>query len=128
MNVESNIPNRGAVVRINLADKEVNDIMLRLADYPAASKLFWFIVNHMEEHNALLASYTVFQEALNMSRPTVSRGLATLRELELLTVKKSGGSNLYLLNPSLVWKSWNNGNKYCELMVKVLLTESEQET
>ena len=112
--------------QISLDGKAVKDVMLLLADSPAAAKIFWFIVQNMDGLNALIASYAVFQEALNMSRPTVARGLAKLREMGLLYVSKSGSSNVYLLSPQLVWKSWGNNLKYCEFPAKVLLAQSEQ--
>ena len=112
--------------QISLDCKAAKDVMLLLADSPAAAKIFWFIVQNMDGLNALIASYAVFQEALNMSRPTVARGLSKLREMGLLYVAKSGASNVYLLSPQLVWKSWGNNLKYCEFPAKVMLAQSEQ--
>ena len=112
--------------QINLDGKVVRDVMLELADSPPAGKIFWFIVQNMDGYNALIASYAVFQEALNMSRPTVARGIKFLKELGLLYVQKSGASNVYLLQPELIWKSWGNKMKYCEFPAKVMLAQSEQ--
>ena len=101
-------------------------MMYQLSDFPTANKLFWFIVNHMDGYNALIASYAVFQEGLNMSESSVTRGIKKLKELGLLYIKKSGATNVYLLNPDVVWKSWGSNLKYCEFPAKVVLTESEQ--
>lgn len=101
-------------------------VMMNLADSPAATKLFWFITKHMDGYNALIASYKVFEEALDMSTPTVSRGIKILKDRGVLHIKKSGSANVYILNPQLVWKSWGSNLKYCEFPAKVILAESEQ--
>ena len=112
--------------QISLDGKTVKDIMFQLSDCPPANKLFWFIVQNMDGYNALIASYTVFQEGLAMSRPTVARGIARLKELGLLHIKKSGSSNVYMLRPDVVWKSWGSNLKYCEFPARVMLAKSEQ--
>lgn len=112
--------------QVNISTRISKNIMLELTDSPAANKIFWFITQNMDGYNALIASYAVFQEALNMSRPTVARGLAKLREMGLLFTQKSGSANVYLLSPHIVWKSWGNNMKYCEFPAKVMLAQSEQ--
>ena len=101
-------------------------VMMSLADYPAATKLFWFIAKQMDGYNALIASYAVFQEALNMSIPTIARGVKVLKEKGILHIKKSGSANVYIMNPDLIWKSWSNNKQYCEFPAKVILSASEQ--
>lgn len=112
--------------QVNISTAVSRSIMLELTDTPSANKLFWFIAQNMDGYNALIASYALFQEALDMSRPTVARGIKILREKGLLYVQKSGTSNVYLLSPNIVWKSWGNNMQYCEFPAKVLLAQSEQ--
>ena len=52
--------------QLNLEGGINMNAMCQLADSPAATKLFWFIVNNMDGYNALIASYKVFEESLNM--------------------------------------------------------------
>lgn len=100
--------------------------MCKLADSPPATKIFWFIVNKMDGYNALIASYKVFEEGLNMSNSTVTRGIKYLKELGLLHIKKTGSANVYLINPKVIWKSWGKNMQYCEFPAKVILAQSEQ--
>ncbi|MBE6943969.1 MAG: helix-turn-helix domain-containing protein [Ruminococcaceae bacterium] len=112
--------------QLNMEGTINEKVMYKLADCPAANKLFWFIANHMDGYNALIASYAVFQEALGVSVPTIARGIKYLKDNGLLHIKKSGSANVYMLNPKVIWKSWGNNMKYCEFPAKVLLAESEQ--
>ena len=88
--------------QLNLEGNINMNAMCQLADSPAATKIFWFIVNNMDGYNALIASYKVFEESLGMSNSTVTRGIRHLKELGLLHVKKSGAANVYLINPKII--------------------------
>lgn len=94
---------------------------------PTAGSLFLFIAKNMDNYNALIASYQVFQEALSLSRATVARAIKSLKEAGILYVYKSGSSNVYVLNDDLVWRSYGNNRKYCKFPVNVMLAASEQD-
>lgn len=113
--------------QLNMHKKICEDTMYKLSNSPAASKLFWFIANHMDGYNALIASYKVFEEALGLSKPTITRGIKFLKDMGLLVIKKSGSANVYIINPQLIWKSWGNNLKYCEFPANVILSQSEQD-
>lgn len=110
---------------------QVNDEAFKylrsLADHPTAIKLLFFILEHMDGYNALVCSYTVFQEAFGISQATVARTIRYLRENGFICIKKSGTANVYIVNDSLVWKSWGKNTKYCEFPANVVITCSEQE-
>lgn len=112
--------------QLNMEGSINEDVMYKLADSPAASKIFWFIANHMDGYNALIASYAVFSEALDISIPTVTRGIKKLREMGLLYIRKTGATNVYMLNPDVIWKSWGNNRKYCDFPAKVIISANEQ--
>ena len=113
--------------QLNMEGRLNEKVMNKLFDFPAAGKIFFFIANHMDGYNALIASYSVFAEALGLSNSTVTRGIKYLRENGFIYIKKSGTANVYLLNPEIMWKSWSNNMKYCEFPANVIITESEQE-
>lgn len=85
-----------------------------------------FMMEHMDGYNALMCSYQVFQEALNIKRTTASNAVKLLVERGFIHVKKSGRSNVYILNDNLVWKSYGKNTKYCEFPANVVLSSSEQ--
>ena len=94
---------------------------------PRAAEIFLFIVKAMDNYNALVCSYKVFEEALGMSSATVTRAIKVLKDSKFIDIKKTGTGNIYLINKELVWKSWGKNYKYAEFGAKVLISESEQE-
>lgn len=112
--------------QMNLSGTMNEEVMYELGDYPPAMKIFWFIVNHMDNYNALIASYKVFEERFGMSESTITRAIRKLKEMGLLYISKSGSANVYTLNPDFVWKSWATNMQYCEFPAKVILAKSEQ--
>lgn len=98
-----------------------------LDENPKALKILLFIFSHMDKYNAVVCSYKVFQEALNMSKSTVQRSIAYLKDNGFISVGKSGTSNVYIANDNLVWNSWGNNREYCEFPANVVLSKSEQE-
>lgn len=94
---------------------------------PRAAEIFLFIVQTMDNCNALVCSYKVFEEALGMSSATVTRAIKVLKNSKFIDIKKTGTGNIYLINKELVWKSWGTNYKYAEFGAKVIIAESEQE-
>ena len=98
-----------------------------LKENPKALEVLFFIFDHMDKYNAVVCSYKVFQEALGMSKATIQRSVAYLKEHGFLYVYKTGTSNVYVANKELVWNSWGNNVEYCEFPANIVLSASEQE-
>lgn len=92
---------------------------------PTAFTVFMFISQHMDGNNALCVSMKAMEEALGMSRSTLSRAVRYLRELGWLCVLKTGTSNVYIINPDIEWTSWANQKRYCKFSTNVIVTPSE---
>lgn len=99
-----------------LARKNVNAFMI-----------FSFFMEHMNGYNAVMCSYKVIQEALGIKRTTASNAIKLLAERGFIHIKRTGGSNVYILNDDLVWKSWGKNMQYCEFPSNVILSMSEQD-
>lgn len=98
-----------------------------LKENPKALQVLFFIFDHMDKYNAVVCSYKVFQDALDMGQATVARSIKYLKEHGFLYVYKTGSSNVYVANKDLVWNSWGNNREYCEFPANIVLTASEQE-
>ncbi|WP_298493779.1 replication/maintenance protein RepL [uncultured Lactobacillus sp.] len=96
-------------------------------EQPKALAILLFVIENMDGYNALMASYKVFQEKFDISRTTASNCIKYLKEHGFLYVYKSGTSNVYVVNNTLVWKSWGKNTKYCKFPANIILSESEQE-
>lgn len=94
---------------------------------PKAQVVLLFLLDQMDNYNAVVCSYQVLQEALGMSRATVARAVKTLKERGFITVYKSGGTNVYAVNKNLAWSSWGKNYKYAKFDAKIIISESEQE-
>lgn len=81
----------------------------------------------MDGYNALIASYKVFEEALDLSKPTIARGIKFLKDKGYIYILKSGSANVYTINPKIIWKSWGKNIQYCEFPANIIISKAEQE-
>ena len=93
-----------------------------------AYRLLRFLAKEMDNYNAIICSFKVLEEVLGYSRQTLSSAVALLKKHKYIDVKKSGTSNVYLINKELYWKSWGKNHQYAEFGAKIIISESEQET
>lgn len=109
-------------------NKETSKYLQNITDEnPKALKILFFIFEHMDKYNAVVCSYKVLQEALNISPATITRAIKYLKDKSFIYVYKSGTANIYIANPNLVWNSWGSNTKYCEFPANVILSANEQE-
>lgn len=94
---------------------------------PTALQVLLFIIEHMNKMNALVCSYKVLQEQLGLSQATVARSVKYLKDNGFIAIYKSGSSNVYVINPDLVWTSYGDKVEYCKFPAMVMLSASEQE-
>lgn len=94
---------------------------------PNAYKILLFLLEHMDKYNAVMCSFIVIQEALDMSRSTASRAVKLLKEHGFIAIVKSGTSNVYIVNNELAWNSWGNNVQYCEFPANIIISATEQQ-
>lgn len=103
------------------------DLMWLVKTNPNAYRILLFLLDHMDKYNAVMCSYQVLQEALELSRATASRAVKVLKEHGFIAILKSGTSNVYVVNNDLAWNSWGNNVEYCEFPANIIISASEQE-
>lgn len=102
-----------------------------------AAEIFMFLAEQADRTNAVVASGRALATYLKMSDSMVSRALKILSArvddkgndkepyLELI---KSGGTNVFILNPEIVWSAWKTGKDYCLFgNAKILVSTGEQD-
>ncbi len=95
---------------------------------PSACSLFLFLAEQADRTNAIVASGKALAAALNMSEATISRAIKVLIEKELIERLNSGGTNVFVLNPDVVWSAWKTGKTHCLFgNAKVLVSHDEQD-
>lgn len=95
------------------------------SENPVSLKIFMFIAKHMDNNNALCVSMKALQEILGYSRQTLYKGVKHLKEKGWLCILKSGTTNIYILNPEVVWTSYDNQKTYCKFQTNIIVTPSE---
>lgn len=90
-----------------------------------AHGLLFFILEHMDNRNALACSYSVFEDYFEKSRSTIYRGVKLLEENGFLDVMKMGTSNVYIINENLAWTDKNSNKKYAKYDGKILISKKE---
>lgn len=102
-------------------------LMIQLADNPTAMKLFWWIISHMDRKNALVVSQSALAEQLGCTDRTIRNALSDLKLKNVLTILKSGNTNIYCINANIAWKGNADDKRYAQFEATVFLSASEQE-
>lgn len=95
--------------------------------HPKAAAILSFLIDQMDKYNAVICSYKVLTEILDVSTETIRKSIKVLKENGFLAVLKSGSSNVYAINDSVFWKSWGKNRLYSKFPANVVLSETEQE-
>ena len=90
-----------------------------------ASSILFFILEHMDNKNALACSYAVFEDYFEVSRTTIYRAIKLLEENGFIDVMKMGTSNVYVVNTDVAWSSWENQKQFAQFEGKMLVSRKE---
>lgn len=106
--------------------EHTKDLMRLANEQPKAHVVLYFLMQQMNNINAVVCSFRVLSEALDMSERTAKRAVKYLKDNGFIDIYKSGQTNIYAINKHVVWKSWGTNYKYAEFEATVLFAESEQ--
>lgn len=90
-----------------------------------ASSILNFIMEHMDNKNALLCSYAVLEDYFEVSTSTIKRAIKVLYDNGFIDIAKSGTSNIYIVNADVAWTSWENQKQYCKFEGNMLISKKE---
>lgn len=121
--------------KIDILKKNTNFVMMYRDHMPElrwlmkksgiAASMLNFIMEHMDNKNALCCSYTIFMDYFEVSKPTIARAIKLLKNNGFIDVLKSGTSNVYIVNQAIAWTSWDNKKEYCKFNGKILISRTE---
>ena len=86
-----------------------------------------FFMEHMDRENALIVSIKTISEILEWSEPTVYRQIKVLKEKNLITIAKSGTSNIYFINSQVAWTTYGNKKNMLNSML-VFLSQNQNKS
>lgn len=98
------------------------------AKQPTALKLYIFLAEHMESGTgAVVASQQLLAEELKVSVRTIKTVSKYLEDIGAIIRIRLGAGTVYAycLDPSEVWKSWDNSKKYAAFNTKTLAREKD---
>lgn len=107
--------------------EHTRELMWLALKHPKAHAILYFLVDQMDDYNAIMCSYQVLQEILGISSETVRKNIKTLKDNGFIAILKSGTSNVYAVNDNMYWKSWGNKHQYSKFPANVIISLSEQE-
>lgn len=108
-------------------NEHTKEMMWLALKHPKAHAILLFLVDQMDNFNAVMCSYQVLQEVIDVSAETIRKNIKVLKDNGYIAVLKSGTSNVYAINDSVYWKSWGNKKQYSKFPANVVLALSEQE-
>lgn len=96
-----------------------------MTNHAFASSLLFFILEHMDNRNALACSYSVYEDYFKKHKTTIYRNLKILQDNGFIDIMKMGTSNVYLVNEDLAWTHYNTNKKYAKYDGKILISKKE---
>lgn len=109
-------------------NREHSKDMIKLAGkYPKSHQILLFLLDQMDNYNAVVCSYKVLCEALEISESTAKRAVKVLKDTGFIAIYKSGTTNIYTVNKKLAWSSWGTNYQYAKFGANIIISESEQE-
>jgi len=118
----------GAVNRgfVQVSRKYLDDLDALAFQSPSARKLLTSLVKAMNRQNAVMVSQESLVKLTGLSKPTIKRALALLREQQWVEVLKVGTSNVYRVNSSVFWTARADG-RWASFSAEVLVNFDEQD-
>ncbi|MGE6379932.1 replication/maintenance protein RepL [Peribacillus muralis] len=110
---------------VQLYRENMPEMRWLMTNHAFPSSLLFFILEHMDNRNALACSYSVFEDYFGKSRMTIYRAIKILEENGFIDVLKMGTSNVYLVNADLAWTDSNSSKKYAKYDGKILVSKKE---
>ncbi|QBY45932.1 replication/maintenance protein RepL (plasmid) [Arsenophonus nasoniae] len=112
---------------IQFSEKNIGAVREIFKKNTVSGDIFLFLTEFMNKNNAVVCSHRVLEEVTGKKRTTVSLAIKCLKDNGFITILKMGTSNVYVLNPHVVWRAWRTNKAYCKFEGPILLSKSENE-
>lgn len=101
-------------------------IIEMMSENPTATKVFTWLLKHMDKRNALVISQQALAEALCLSRMTIHTSTKYLQLKKAVDIFKSGNTNIYAINAQIAWKTTADAKQFAMFDAAVYIAKSEQ--
>jgi hypothetical protein len=111
---------------VQVSRKHIDALNHLALESPKGHFVLWKLVQAMNKQNAVMVSQESLQKLTNLSRPTIQRAIALLREQNWIEVLKVGTANIYRVNSSVFWQTRADG-RWASFSAEVLINFEEQD-
>lgn len=112
---------------VTLLKNDISSLKQFVSDNPKALELILLLIERMDGTNSIVASRKTLSDLLGHSERTINRSIAYLKEKQIITTSRSGGSVVIHVNSKVSWKKGRGKFNFAKLNATVLLSESEQD-
>ena len=95
------------------------------AENTTALRVLLFLIKHMDGTNALGVPQKLMSDMMGVSRQTINGAIRYLEQNGWIQVYKLGKSNIYVVNPDVVWTSYADQRAYCKFQGTFLLSSED---
>jgi DNA-binding PadR family transcriptional regulator len=110
---------------VQLYRENMPELRWLMSNHNFPTALLFFMIEHMDNRNALACSYAVFEDYFGKARMTIYRALKVLEENGFIDVLKMGTSNVYLVNQEFAWTDRKDMKKFAKYDGKILVSRKE---
>jgi len=95
--------------------------LITLKGGPTVAKVWVFLVKHCGHDNALVCSLELMAEELDVAERSIRRATRYLETHGAIVIAKVGSGNVYILNDSEVWKTYEKSHRFCGFRTRTLV-------
>ena len=93
---------------------------------PAAAQVVSLITERLDVTNALVISQQTMADLCGISRPTVARAIAILKDRNWIETVRIGSTTAYICNQSVFWQQARDKRFYADFTARVIASADEQ--
>jgi hypothetical protein len=111
---------------VQVSRKHLDDLDDLAFKSAPARKVLTCLVKAMNKQNSVMVSQDSLAKLTILSKPTIKRAIALLREQNWIEVLKVGTANIYRVNSSVFWQARADG-RWASFSAEVLINFDEQD-
>lgn len=92
---------------------------------PTAVEVLMFLLENMDNTNAVIVSQKTIAETVEKSRKAVNEAIKVLKAEKILAVGRTGTSNFYIINPYMAYQRAHKDKKNVIIKATIILGEAE---
>lgn len=101
------------------------DTIASIAQNAMAMRVYAFLAKHAGHDNAVVCTVELLAEELDCHPRTIIRATKWLEERRSLVIVKIGTTNGYVLDPTDLWKTYEDHKRFCAFGAQTLASKAQ---